>query len=104
MKVLFGRLRGLWMRWRVHHDLYEDKPEHHPALRSFQKGELLPWKGTTWRVADIRERPIPALILVPSGETLASKFQHLREIRRADRILSNEEAAARRRLARRAER
>lgn len=101
MRTLLGRLLGVWRRWRVRHDLYDNKPERHPALAAFQVGELFPWKGTTWRVADIRELPIPVLILVPAGETLASKFHHLREVRRADRILSKDEAFAARRVARR---
>jgi len=103
MRTLLGRLVGMWRRWRVRHELYDNKPERHPALAAFQVGELFPWKGTTWRVADIREQPIPAIILVPKGETVASMFNRLREVRRADRILTKEETAAARRMARRAE-
>ncbi len=96
-------LLALWRRWRLRHDLYENEPDRHPALKPLQVGELFPWKGTTWRVADVRERPMPAVILVPHGETRASAITHLREVRRAHRILSKDEADARRRLARRAQ-
>lgn len=90
-------LRGVaWLvtayrRWKLRHELYEQQPDRHPALSSVQVGELLPFKGTNWRVADVREQPIPALILVPTGETKASKIGRLRELRRGDRILTGQE-------------
>lgn len=85
-----------WFRcWRVRHDLYREEPDRHPALKMIRPGELFPWKGTTWRVATIRELPIPAVILVPAGETRAAKIATLRELRRVDRILTKQERQAR---------
>lgn len=85
----------LWRRWRVRRDLYENKPERHPALSQVTIGEIVPFKGVNWRVADVREQPIPAVIFVPLGETRASKVQHLRELRRRDKILSTLERETR---------
>jgi len=96
------RILAIWRRWRVRHDLYRDEPEKHPALAQVTKGEVFPWKGTLWRVMDVRAQPIPAVILVPSGETRASQVQLVRKLRRADRILTAQEAAARASLNRRA--
>jgi hypothetical protein len=79
----------------VRHELYGDQPDRHPALTLLQVGELLPWKGSNWRVASIRESPMAAVILVPVGETKASKLGRVRELRRTDRILSRIEAQAR---------
>ena len=98
MKVLLA----LWRRWRVRNDLYEEKPDRHPALRNVQFNEIVPWKGTNWRVQMIREQPFPCVILVPAGETRASKLGRLRELRRADRILTKQERAARSALEKRA--
>lgn len=82
-------------RWRVRHELFDQQPDRHPALAMIQEGELFPWKGTTWRVAMLREQPIPTVILVPAGETRASKLGRVRELRRADRILTKQEDQAR---------
>lgn len=84
-----------WRRWRLRNDLYDQQPDRHPALAMIQEGELLPWKGTNWRVAMLRELPIPTVILVPAGETRASKIGRVRELRRADRILTKQEEQAR---------
>lgn len=97
-------LRAQWRLWRVKNELYENKPERHPALAGLQVGELIPWKGTHWRVAFIKELPVPAVILVPVQETRASKVATLTRLRRADRILSKDEATVARSMARRADR
>jgi len=87
--------RAQWRRWRVRHDLYENQPEQHPALANLQIGELLPFKGTTWRLEMIRSQPVPCMIWVPAGETRASAIGRLQELRREDRILSRQEVQAR---------
>lgn len=89
-------LTTLWRRWRLRNELYDEQPERHPALQLVQVGELVPWKGTHWKVAAIREQPIPALILVPIQETRASAIGRLKEARREDRILTKRERQARR--------
>ena len=95
-------LHAQWRRWRLRNDLYDDKPERHPALVGLQKGELLPFKGTLWRIADVRELPIPAVILVPVCETKASKVRWLKTLRRSDKILTKAERAGRAALDKRA--
>ena len=84
-------LHGLVIRYRTRNDLYDDQPDRHPALRQLRVGELLPFKGTQWRIASIREQPIPAVVLVPVGETRASKLHALRKLRRLDKVLTARE-------------
>lgn len=81
-------LLALWRRWMVRRDLYRNEPDRHPALAQFHVGELHAFKGVIWRLADIREQPIAALIFVPIRETKASKLSYLKKLRRADRIMS----------------
>jgi len=95
-------LLAQWRAWRVRNDLYENEPDRHPALIAIVKGEVLPWKGTLWRIADVRERPIPAVILVPVMETKASKVRWLKKLRRTDKILTKAERAGRAALDKRA--
>lgn len=102
MRKWMGWIWAQWRAWRVRNDLYENKPDRHPALIGVQKGELLPWKGTLWRIADVRELPIPALILVPVVETKASKVRWLKKLRRTDKILTKQERAGRAALDKRA--
>ena len=86
--ALIAWIRRLWRLWRVKHALYDDQPDRHPALAQCARGEILVFKGTTWRIGDIREQPVPALILVPCGETRASKLRRLKELRRRHRIFT----------------
>lgn len=60
-----GWIVGQWRRWRARHDLYDDQPARHPALAQIQQHELIPFKGTWWQVQEIREQPVPCIILVP---------------------------------------
>lgn len=94
---------SLWRRWRLRNELYTEKPDLHPALKSVQRGEILPWKGTAWKVASIRSEPIPCVILMPVDETRASKVHWLKKLRRADKIISKSERAARSSLEKRAQ-
>lgn len=90
-------------RWKLRHELYNEKPERNPALAAVELNELIPFKGTHWRVVSIREQPIPVIILQPVGETRASKVARLRELRRTDKIitgLEERERAAFRKAAR----
>lgn len=99
---MIRRILALVRTWRVRNELYDDQPERHPGLAQVKVNEIIPFKGTHWKVASIHERPIPAIILTPQGETRASKLAHLRRLRRADRIFSKAEDAGRRALEKRA--
>lgn len=102
MKSIAVFLVTSWRRWRLRRDLYTNAPQDHPALKNMAEGTLIPFNGTFWRIASVRSAPCPAVILVPLGETHASKFRRLREMRRVDRILSKDEQTVRRVLAKRA--
>jgi hypothetical protein len=98
-----GFFLSQWRRWRLRHELYDDRPERHPALIGIVPGEVLPWKGTLWKIASVREVPIPCVILVPKQETTASKVRWLKKLRRTDRILTKQERTARAALEKRAQ-
>ncbi len=100
---VYHALRGALMRYRTRHALYAEQPDRHPALKACHVGELIPFKGTTWQVAAIHEQPIAAMILVPLGETHASKLMALRQMRRVDRILTKDELTVRASLGKRAQ-
>jgi hypothetical protein len=57
----------------------EDLP---PALRQFQRGELLPWKGVEFRVLKVVGNPSPAIILVPTKVTHGKIVNTYRAVRR----------------------
>jgi hypothetical protein len=102
IREMWAELVGWTRRFRVRHDLYREEPDRHPALKLCQVGELLPWKGTHWRVASIRELPFPCVILTPGRETVASQVHGLQAMRRADRILTKDEQTVRASLEKRA--
>lgn len=52
------------------------------ALQRFERGELLPWKGLTFRVGKVVGGDFPCIILVPVGLTRGSKLQNMRRFRR----------------------
>lgn len=99
---IWADLVGFVKRFRVRNDLYREQPDRHPALKLVQVGELVPWKGTHWRVAMIRELPEPCIILTPGRETAASQVHALQAMRRVDRILTKDEQAVRASLEKRA--
>jgi hypothetical protein len=69
--TLIGSVLTLWRRWRIRHDLYDTQPDRHPALARMQKGKLLAFNGIVWRIADVRDQPMPAVILTPVSYTHA---------------------------------
>jgi hypothetical protein len=52
-----------------------------PQLQRYEPGELLPWKGLTFRVGKVVGGPQACIILVPVGLTHGSKLQTLRQYR-----------------------
>ena len=52
-----------------------------PQLQRFEKGELLPWKGISFRVGKVVGGDFPCVILVPVALTHGRKLQALRRFR-----------------------
>lgn len=65
-----------------------------PALQKFQTGELLPWKGVSFRVGKVIGGDFPMVILVPVDRTHGAKLQAMRNFRDLAReVKKNQEAA-----------
>lgn len=65
------------------------------ALRQFERGELLPWKGVNFRVGKVVGGDFPAIILVPTTPTHGAKLRTMRNFRDAARFKINREREVR---------
>lgn len=52
-----------------------------PEFERFAVGEVLPWKGTKFKVGKIVGGDFPVIILVPAGRTRGATLQGLRNVR-----------------------
>jgi hypothetical protein len=75
-------------RWTLREDLHASRADGDwdagaipPQLQRFEKGEVLPWKGITFRVGKVVGGEFPCLILIPVGLTRGRKLHALRQLR-----------------------
>lgn len=78
-------------RWTLREDLHASTADGTdfqggaipPELQRYEKGELLPWKGLTFRVGKVVGGDFPCVILVPVGLTRGAKLRRMRVFRDA---------------------
>lgn len=88
-------IRLLLRRWTLASDLRNPSvPSDLPTyLRQFTVGEVLPWKGVTFRVGKVIAGEVPMVILTAAAPTRGRRLRALRDMRDAAREVRDERRA-----------
>jgi len=71
-----------WDRNATHPDTGDfDGGEVPASLAHFSEGEVLPWKGVTFKVGKVVGGALPCIMLVPIGATHGTKLRTMRRFR-----------------------
>lgn len=73
-------IRGLFLNRDMNDPLWDggQVPDH---LQQFTPGEILPWKGVSFRVGKVIGGKFPMVILIPAGATHGKRIRNLRIFR-----------------------